>query len=774
MAAIVEKFENIGLSGQSVGTLTFTEKGVEWRGPSNAKAVQAKDILRATWCIFGKWGHLRLFLRNGKALRCDGFVRTQEERVKEIFGTNYSLALEREALASGGANYGDLIFEDNTLVMALEDKAVLELPLGAVSQCVLPGTGNVKNEVELQFIETDAADRDEDALVEVRFYIPPGEEEESGAEVFQKNVLARTNVQASTGDALVTFAEDEGFFLYPRGRYVINLYANSFRLHGSKYDHKMAYDDIIHFFLLERPDHRWAFVIGLKKPIRQGQQRYNYLVLQTHDGVSEVTVNMTEDELKEKYEDRLEQAMGGPMHHLVAKTFKVLSGKKVYHSQRFESARNVRWIKCSLKASEGLLYPLDKAFMFIYKPTLYIPFKDIESVAFDRVGGAVGVTRSFDLKITMKPLDGDVRREYVFAQIDKEEHATLSQYLRDKQTIRVIDDKPVSQAKIDRMLEEEEDGGEDEDDDDEEDESYKGQDSGSEGNGGSGSGGDGSDDSDGSSSGAEMVEESDLESMTGRKKEKKSKAGEGKKKREKKGKGNDDDDSDSGNDSDSDEEGGGKKRKKGGKAAGLTKGGKKKRAKKDPNAPKKSLSGYMLFTQASREQLKVEQPSLKVTEVSKVMGERWRGMSAEEKKPFEDQAKEAKIKYLEDVQAYKEKKKAEGRDEDEEEDEEDGEKTRKGEKKKAKGESSGSEDSDSDDNSDASSGSGGGEAGNKSKPTKAIAPEPPTRKATRATGGETVELVSSDGEESSVASESSADSGSSGEGSDDSDEEGSD
>jgi len=280
MAAIVEKFENIGLSGQSVGTLTFTEKGVEWRGPSNAKAVQAKDILRATWCIFGKWGHLRLFLRNGKALRCDGFVRTQEERVKEIFRTNYSLALEREALASGGANYGDLIFEDNTLMMALEDKAVLELPLGAVSQCVLPGTGNVKNEVELQFIETDAADRDEDALVEVRFYIPPGEEEESGAEVFQKNVLARTNVQASTGDALVTFAEDEGFFLYPRGRYVINLYANSFRLHGSKYDHKMAYDDIIHFFLLERPDHRWAFVIGLKKPIRQGQQRYNYLVLQ--------------------------------------------------------------------------------------------------------------------------------------------------------------------------------------------------------------------------------------------------------------------------------------------------------------------------------------------------------------------------------------------------------------------------------------------------------------------------------------------------------------
>lgn len=28
----------------------------------------------------------------------------------------------------------------------------------------------------------------------------------------------------------------------------------------------MAYDDIIHFFLLERPDHRWAFVIGAPLP----------------------------------------------------------------------------------------------------------------------------------------------------------------------------------------------------------------------------------------------------------------------------------------------------------------------------------------------------------------------------------------------------------------------------------------------------------------------------------------------------------------------------
>lgn len=45
--------------------------------------------------------------------------------------------------------------------------------------------------------------------MQVRFYIPPGEEEEGGAEAFHRNVLERTNVQSTTGDALVTFSEEE-------------------------------------------------------------------------------------------------------------------------------------------------------------------------------------------------------------------------------------------------------------------------------------------------------------------------------------------------------------------------------------------------------------------------------------------------------------------------------------------------------------------------------------------------------------------------------------
>lgn len=54
-----------------------------------------------------------------------------------------------------------------------------------------------------------------------------------------------------------------------------------FRMRGQKYDYKIKYDDISRLFLLPKPDDvHMAFVIALDKPIRQGQQRYQYLILQ--------------------------------------------------------------------------------------------------------------------------------------------------------------------------------------------------------------------------------------------------------------------------------------------------------------------------------------------------------------------------------------------------------------------------------------------------------------------------------------------------------------
>ena len=53
-------------------------------------------------------------------------------------------------------------------------------------------------------------------------------------------------------------------------------------------------------------------------------------------------------------------------------------------------------------------------------------------------------------------------------------------------------------------------------------------------------------------------------------------------------------------------------------------GKRKKKTKKDANAPKRSLSAYMLWLNEARAQIKQEHPGISVTELSKVAGEKWK------------------------------------------------------------------------------------------------------------------------------------------------------
>ena len=46
--------------------------------------------------------------------------------------------------------------------------------------------------------------------------------------------------------------------------------------------------------------------------------------------------------------------------------------------------------------------------------------------------------------------------------------------------------------------------------------------------------------------------------------------------------------------------------------------------KKDADAPKRPMSGYMLWLSEIREQIKGENPGISVTELSKVAGEKWK------------------------------------------------------------------------------------------------------------------------------------------------------
>lgn len=107
--------------------------------------------------------------------------------------------------------------------------------------------------------------------------------------------------------------------------------------------------------------------------------------------------------MQNQYKDKLQPHYEEPIHQVVTKIFRGLSGKKVIMpSKDFVSHHGHHGVKCSIKANEGLLYFLDKSLMFVPKPATYIQMENIAIVTMSRVGGAVSASRTFDITVSLK------------------------------------------------------------------------------------------------------------------------------------------------------------------------------------------------------------------------------------------------------------------------------------------------------------------------------------------------------------------------------------
>ncbi|KAL8442656.1 hypothetical protein Emag_006289 [Eimeria magna] len=83
-----------------------------------------------------------------------------------------------------------------------------------------------------------------------------------------------------------------------------------------------------------------------------------------------------------------------------------------------------------------------------------------------------------------------------------------------------------------------------------------------------------------------------------------------------------------------------------------------KKHQKDPAAPKRPLSAYMLFAKEKRAEVLQQQPELRsqVKEVARAIGELWRAADAAEKQHFAAAAAKEKAKYGQALAAYKQHK----------------------------------------------------------------------------------------------------------------------
>ncbi|KAK1835165.1 FACT complex subunit ctc-1 [Podospora conica] len=456
--AAIESFDNIYLDlSKDAGKCRFAETGLGWKPASGGEAftLDQSNIGGAQWSRAAKGYEVKILQRTSGVIQLDGFQQEDYERLNKLFKNWYSTNLENKEHSLRGWNWGKAEFGKAELTFNVQNRPAFEIPYSEISNTNLAG----RNEIAVEFAVNDAAKANgqngsseknrrkatagKDQMVEMRFYIPgtttrkeveggdagsdADEEEKNAVALFYDTLMEKADIGETAGDTIATFLDV--LHLTPRGRFDIDMYDSSFRLRGKTYDYKIQYDHIKKFIVLPKPDDmHFMLCIGLDPPLRQGQTRYPFLVMQ-FKGDEEVTLdlNITEEELEGKYKDRLVGHYEQPLHQVVTYIFKGLANKKVTAPAKdFTTHRQQFGIKCSIKASEGFLYCLEKAFMFVPKPTTYISYEQTQSITFSRVGGAVSALSTFDITVVMKNGAGSSQ----FSNINREDLKALEDFFK--------------------------------------------------------------------------------------------------------------------------------------------------------------------------------------------------------------------------------------------------------------------------------------------------------------------------------------------------------
>ncbi|KAI8436985.1 hypothetical protein MSG28_010388 [Choristoneura fumiferana] len=598
------------------GRLKMTDQNIIFKNSKTGKVEQitANDIELVNFQKFvGSWG-LRIFLKNGTLHRYGGFKEGEQDKVAKFFKSNYNKDMLEKELSLKGWNWGTAKFNGALLSFNIGSHTAFEIPLHYVSQC---NTG--KNEVTLEFHQNDDTPA---SLMEMRFHIPTNElaGDMDAVEAFHQQVMNKASVISVSGDAIAIFRELQ--CLTPRGRYDIKVFQTFFQLHGKTFDYKIPMSTVLRLFLLPHKDTRQMFfVVSLDPPIKQGQTRYHYLVLLF--GIEEETsleLPFTEEELKEKYEDKISKELSGPTYEVLAKIMKVIINRRVTGPGDFLGHHKTPAIACSYKAAAGYLYPLEKGFIYVHKPPVHIRFEEIASVNFAR--GGASSTKSFDFEIELK--SGSV---HTFSSIEKGEYDKLFDYITSKKLhvkntgkndkalydddFGDSDTEKEPDAYLARVKAEAKERDSDDSDDESTDEDFnpdkaKESDVAEEYDTNPSS----SEDSDGSNA------------STDSKKEKK------KEKKEKKPK----------------------------KAITISEAPRKRKEKskkeKDVNAPKRAATAFMLWLNENRKKITEDNPGIKVTEIAKKGGEMWRDLK--DKSEWEEKANKSKEEYNQAMKKYKE------------------------------------------------------------------------------------------------------------------------
>ncbi|KAF7639324.1 FACT complex subunit SSRP1 [Meloidogyne graminicola] len=409
------------MGGLNDGFLKFSKQGVQFKNKATGKVLTINpiEIDQFSWQKLGNKPGIKVMTNQGVHHRFGGLKESDFDKISTFISSVFNSTLNKNELSLKGWNYGEPEFEGQNLIFNIDEKIAFEVPLSNVMRCV-----GSKSEAIVEFISNEESPVQ---LTEMRFHIPqdPENEDQDVVEEFRKEVMRFAEVESEKDQAIVTLPDI--LLATPRGRYEIKVFPNHLSFHGKSYDYKIPLKTIMRMFLLSHKDGRHMyFVLHINPPIRQGQTRYPFLVLEiSKEDYIELDLCLTEEQLSTQYQNKLDLHMKGFLYEMIAKLFRVLINSRIIVPGNFTGASGTPAISCAVRQSMGFLYPLEKGFVYVHKPALYIRFEEVDNVHFARSDVS---TRSFDFEIVQKS-----GTSVTFSNIGKEEYNKLFDYVQSKE-----------------------------------------------------------------------------------------------------------------------------------------------------------------------------------------------------------------------------------------------------------------------------------------------------------------------------------------------------
>lgn len=311
------------------------------------------------------------------------------------------------------------------------------IPLTAVQKSYPQGTGKREAIIEFQRDEEDQLADKAPQLDSMRlYYTTKGNEEEkdanSHAENLIQDIMSHVQDEVISEDAIFKF--DGDFCLMclnlSRAKYAFHMYASQIRVQSNTYDHFIKYDQIKKMFLLPLPKGGYNFVLKLDPPLRRRNKTEAYIVVQfgDEDPIPDAEIN-TEGEgiadmlgdLSTTFEDKeTGETRNSPAHLLLGKILTKMTGKKVAAPDTFSTTFEEQCVGCHAEGQQGYLYPLERALIYVHKPTIHIRYDDIVTAELLRANQFSAV-QSFDLEVEMKASGGETK-SITFRGIPKSEY----------------------------------------------------------------------------------------------------------------------------------------------------------------------------------------------------------------------------------------------------------------------------------------------------------------------------------------------------------------